>query len=226
MDILFLAALTFYIFFKLSKHLGRIDEDEKKQIEEKITLMKAAQEKVQDIVKNQEKLVGSASTNKATNISDELAVADLDDSAKSNLKQILSACNIDLGFFLGGAKSAFEMIIKSFASGDLQTLKMLLSEKLYAGFESAVNMRKTQDQTLTTNLISIDKSQITSANLEGNIALIEIQFTSQQINYVTSKDGEVIDGSKNEISEITDIWTFKKDITDSNPNWTISATGN
>jgi len=34
----------------------------------------------------------------------------------------------------------------------------------------------------------------------------------------------VIEGSKTEIVQVNDIWTFKKDLTSSNPNWVIIAT--
>jgi predicted lipid-binding transport protein (Tim44 family) len=232
MDIIFFAALAFYTFFKLSKHLGKIDEDEKKQIEEKIILMKASQTKAQDIIRQQEKLVGSTATVENNNQStvkytaeNSKILSNLSTESQSELNNILSRCNIDLPFFLDGAKSAFEMVIKSFSASDLETLKMLLSEKLYKGFEGAVNQRKLANNTLTTNLIAIDKSEITSVAMSGNIASIIVKFTSQQINYLSSKDGEIIEGSKSEIAEVTDIWTFKRDIESSNPNWVISRTG-
>jgi predicted lipid-binding transport protein (Tim44 family) len=228
MDILFFALLSAYIFFKLSKHLGKIDEQEKKQIEEKIIFMRDAQDKMQEILKQQEKLVGSASTIKSSVNQNEVeeSLKNLNSESKSNVSEILSRCNIDLPFFLTGAKSAFEMVIKSFSSGDLETLKSLLSERLYQGFEFAVNARISEEKTLTTNLIVIKNSDIFSASLEGNIALITVKFVSKQINYISLKTGEVVEGKKDEISEVTDIWTFKKDITSPDPNWVISQTGN
>jgi predicted lipid-binding transport protein (Tim44 family) len=235
MDILFLAILTFYIFFKLSKHLGKIDEEEKKQIEEKVVLMKAAQAKaqshVQDMLKQQEKLVGAASTANNFEKTDKVIaeenklLSNLDETNKRNLEEILSRCNINLSFFLTGAKSAFEIVIKSFAAADLGTLKMLLSDKLYQGFEAAINQRKTEEKILTTNLISLEKCEIISALTIENNASIAVKFVSKQINYISSKTGEIIEGKKDEIVEVTDVWTFKKDITSPNPNWVISATG-
>jgi predicted lipid-binding transport protein (Tim44 family) len=55
-------------------------------------------------------------------------------------------------------------------------------------------------------------------------ASIVVKFVSKQINYVVDKDGNIITGRKDEISEVTDIWTFKRDVTSANPNWLISAT--
>lgn len=221
MDIFFLALLAFYIFFKLSKHLGKIDEEEKKRLEERVVLMKVAQDKIQEIIKQQEKVVGSASTVEQ----DAAHLANLKPENKNALENILSRCNINLSFFLSGAKSAFEMVLKSFSAGDLETLKSLLSDKLYQGFEKAVNQKKSEEKTLTTNLISIEKSEIISAALVGDIASIVVKFVSKQINYVSAKTGEIIEGRKDEIVETTDVWTFKKDVNSPNPNWVISQTG-
>ena len=45
------------------------------------------------------------------------------------------------------------------------------------------------------------------------------------INYFTDKADQIIEGRKDEISEMHDIWTFKKDLASQNPNWVVSATG-
>lgn len=223
MDIIFFAALAFYIFFKLSKHLGKIDEEEKREIEEKLMHIKAANQQIVEKIKQQEVVVGASST-EAQNSEDKI-ISSLAEPTKQNLLDILLRCNITLGFFLSGAKYAFELVIKSFASGDLASLKMLLADKIYQGFEAAVNQRKAQENTLTTNLISIEKSEIISAIMIDNIASIVVKFTSKQINYISDKSGAVTFGRKDEISEVTDIWTFKKDVTSPNPNWLVSATG-
>ncbi len=223
MDILFFAALAFYIFFRLSKHLGKIDEEEKREIEEKLMHIKSVNQQIVEKIKQKEVTVGASST-EAQNSEDKI-ISSLDETTNKNLLGILSGCNITVGFFLSGAKYAFELVIKSFANGDLASLKMLLADKIYQGFETAVNQRKAQENILTTNLISIEKSEIISAIMLENIASIAVKFTSKQINYISDKSGAVTSGRKDEISEVTDIWTFKKDVTSPNPNWLVSATG-
>lgn len=224
MDIIFFAVLAIVIFYKLSKHLGRIDEEEKKHIEEKIAQVRAAQEQIIEKIKQQEVVVGSSSTTEQKELEDK-SLENLPQAQKQSLQEVLSRCNINLSFFLSGAKSAFEIVIKSFASGDLASLKMLLSEKIYQGFEAAVNQRLAQEKLLTTNLIAIEKTEIISAMLMENTASIVVKFTSKQINYISDKNGAVLEGNKNEIAEVVDVWTFKKDVTSPNPNWIISATG-
>jgi len=226
MDIILLAALTAFIFYKLSKHLGRVDEDEKRTMEERTAKIRAFEAEVMNKIKQQEVLVGASSTaSQKDKEAEEKILNNLDSATKQSLQEIFVRCNITLSFFLSGAKSAFEIIIKSFAAGDLATLKTLLSDKIYQGFEAAINARKAQEVTLTTNLISLEKTEILSAMLLDNIATITVKIASKQINYISDKNGMVIEGRKDGIAEINDIWTFRKDVTSPNPNWVVSATG-
>ena len=116
------------------------------------------------------------------------------------------------------------MILKAFATNDLQTLKFLLSEKIYQGFAAAISQRQAQEKILTTNLISIEKTEIISALINDNYASIAVKFISQQINYISDKNGQIIEGRKDEIVQLTDSWTFRKDITSPNPNWVVHST--
>lgn len=227
MDLIILAIITAYIFFRLSKNLGKIDEEEKQEIHKKLLERKKQIEEILDRAQksgasnsapsNLEKIIGSKSTSDSD-------IEKLDADSQQNLNKIFGACNIDYNFFMSGAKMAFEMVINSFAKDDLETLKMLLSDKIYQGFEMAVKNRQSLNQKLNTNLISIDATQIVSALLIDNFASIVVKISSKQINYITDKDQNIIQGKKDKISEIFDIWTFKKDINNANPNWLVSAT--
>lgn len=223
-DILFFAAIAFYIFLKLNKSLGNIDEDEKKKIQEKIELRRKEiskvqnqiSEKIQEAVKKSEKEVSDQ----------EQAILALDEKIQAPLRKILDKCDISLEFFLNGSKSAFEMVLKAFASSDLKALKFLLSDKLYKGFAASIKERQEKDHNLTTNVIAIDEAEITSAKLVANNAIICVKFVSKQINYISDKDGKIIDGAKEDIATLTDIWTFRKDVKSKNPNWVVTSTNN
>jgi predicted lipid-binding transport protein (Tim44 family) len=222
MDILIFAAIAFFIFFKLRGQLGKIDEVEKKQIQEKISKKRQVIENLQNQI-----LVGQGKTKDVVEVqskADEEVIGSLDENSKKQFLEIIKSCNISATFFLNGAKGAFEMIIKAFASGDLEALKFLLDSKIYSGFEQSVNQRKSAQQTLISNLIAFEKVKIISASKNGKEALVTVKFISQQINCVVDKEDQIIEGSKSEIAELTDIWTFKKDVTVSDPNWLIVST--
>lgn len=224
MDLVILAIITAYIFYRLSKNLGKIDEEEKHEIHKKLLERKKQIEEILNRVQQnsparnqEEKIIGASSTTQKE-------FANLNQATQENLTKIFEVCNISYEFFINGAKMAFEMIINAFSKDDVETLKILLSEKIFQGFNSAIEDRKTKEHKLTTNLISIDKVEILSAMLIENQASIVVKIISKQINYITDKEQKIIEGTKEEIAEITDIWTFKKDVKSPNPNWLVSAT--
>ena len=222
MDILFFAAVAFYIFWKLREQFGKVDEEEKKQIQERISRKKEIIAAVQNqVTLVQKKLVEQ---NEAQKLADEQIISAVEPSSQESFRKALTACNISAEFFLNGVKSTFEMVIKAFAANDLASLKLMLSDKIYSGFEQAIIQRKIEDKTLISNVISIDKAEIISATLLGNNASVVIKFISKQINYFADKAGVMIEGGRDEIKELTDVWTFKKDITAANKNWVISST--
>jgi predicted lipid-binding transport protein (Tim44 family) len=224
MDILFFAAVAFYVFWKLREQFGKVDEGEKKQIDEKISRKKEIIEAVQSQVMTVQKKL--AEQNEAQKQINEKIISTLEAGYQDHFRKILTACNISAEFFLNGTKSTFEMVLKAFSSADLQGLKLLLSDKVYAGFEQAINQIKSEEKTLVNNLISVDKAEIVSVSLLNNTALVVIKFVSNQINYIADKTGQIIEGRKDEIKELTDVWTFKKDIVANNKNWVISSTQN
>lgn len=224
MDIIIFAAVAFYIFFKLNKQLGKIDEEEKKNIESKLANLKIIDGNKSS---KKEKIIGfktTKSNEKPKNLFEDSQVKNLDDYSKSTLNKIFSKCNIDGHFFIGGAKIAFETILKSFAEDNLENVKNLITPKIYEGFKDVNQKRKSQNKTLTTNIISFDQIEIISALISDNNASIAVKFVSQQINYVTDVENNIVAGSKDEINIVEDIWTFKKDLDSPNPNWIVCAT--
>ncbi len=222
MDIIFFAAIALYIFFKLKSQLGKIDEDEKRSIQEKIN----HRNKILEEVKKQIAIVGQKTTadREKEKIEEEKFLQNIDYKSKEVFLKAMSSCNMSTAFFINGAKSAFEMVIKAFSVGDLETLKFLLSEKIYQNFEQAISQRKASGKVLVSNIISVENAEIISALMIENKVSIVVKITSKQINYVSDHQGEVIEGGKNEINELTDVWTFTKDITSQDPNWIIVST--
>jgi predicted lipid-binding transport protein (Tim44 family) len=129
--------------------------------------------------------------------------------------------------FLEGAKTAYEMIVTAFAGGDKQALKPLLSRDVYESFTRAIDQRRQAAEVLETNFVGISKAQIGAADLiGGKRANITVRFTSDQISSRRNKSGDIIDGDPKKIREISDVWTFERDVSSRDPNWTLIATGN
>jgi len=133
----------------------------------------------------------------------------------------------DRGFdperFLDGAEGAFRMVIQAFATGDRQTLHALLSDETYAGFEQAIAGRERAGEQQRTELRAVNELAIEAADLRGSIADVTVRFVTDQINMTVGRGGEVVAGS-DAITELTDLWTFQRDLNAGDPTWKLVAT--
>ncbi len=133
---------------------------------------------------------------------------------------------IDRGFepgrFLDGAEQAFRMIVEAFAAGNRDTLRALLSPDTYNGFAAALDTREREGQTQRTEIHAIHSATIEDADLRGNVATISVRFVSDQISTTTAKDGQIVQGT-DAVTEITDLWTFERDLASRDPSWRLVA---
>jgi predicted lipid-binding transport protein (Tim44 family) len=130
----------------------------------------------------------------------------------------------DAKHFVAGARAAYEMIVLAYAAGDRRSLKNLLSRDVYEGFEVAIREREAKGETVETRFVSIDKSDVTGAELRGRTAQITVRFVSQLISVTRDKAGNVIEGSPEKVTDVTDVWTFARDLSSRDPNWKLVAT--
>ncbi len=126
--------------------------------------------------------------------------------------------------FLAGAKSAYEMIVTAFAEGDRKALKTLLSREVYDGFVNAITQRESRGETIEFRFVGIDKAEITDASLKASTEQITVRFHSKLISATHDKNGAVIDGDPVHVGDVTDIWTFSRDVGSRDPNWKLVAT--
>jgi len=126
--------------------------------------------------------------------------------------------------FIAGAKIAYEMVVTAFAQGDKPALKNLVSRDVYDGFAAAIDAREKAGEKLESRFVGIDSSDLQSVELSGRRALIKVKFVSELISATRNKAGEVIDGDAKQIRQITDVWTFERDVTSRDPNWKLVAT--
>lgn len=132
--------------------------------------------------------------------------------------------SFDPDAFLTGAKAAYEMIVTAFAEGDRKALKNLLSREVYDGFVSAIAQREGRGETIEFRFVGIDKAEITDAALKGGTEQVTVRFHSKLISATHDKTGAVTDGDPVHVGDVTDIWTFARDVNSRDPNWRLVAT--
>ena len=77
---------------------------------------------------------------------------------------------------------------------------------------------------MESTIIGIKVADVIEADMDGAHALVTIKFVSEQVNLTRDSEDRVINGDPNEISEITDIWTFSRDTKSNDPNWRLVET--
>jgi predicted lipid-binding transport protein (Tim44 family) len=131
--------------------------------------------------------------------------------------------SFDPNGFLDGAEGAFRMIVDAFARGDRQTLRMLLADDTYRGFEGEISRREAAGETQRSEVRAMQEMGIDAADLRGTVADVTIRFVSDQVNVTTTKDGSFVAGAES-VTELTDVWTFQRDLRSEDPTWKLVAT--
>jgi predicted lipid-binding transport protein (Tim44 family) len=95
---------------------------------------------------------------------------------------------------------------------------------VFEGFASAIAEREARGETMESRFVSIEKAEIIGAELKGKSSQITIRFVSQLISVTRNRTGDVVDGSPERVTDVTDIWTFARDVGSRDPNWKLIAT--
>lgn len=148
-----------------------------------------------------------------------------DEKVAAGLKAIADA---DASFspksFLEGAKSAYEMIVTAFAAGDRQTLKNLLEKDVYDGFERVIKDREAAGQKVDFTFVGLPKIEISDAELDKRAANVTIRFHAEVVSATRDKDGNLLEGNADQVTNIADEWTFARNPKSRDPNWKLVAT--
>lgn len=132
--------------------------------------------------------------------------------------------SFDPEHFLKGSKQAYEMIVTAFAEGNRKMLKDLLSREVMDGFAAAITDREKRNEVIDQSFVGISKADIVEAEMKAGTANVTVKFESQLISATRDKNGEVINGDPQKITDVTDVWSFARELSSRNPNWRLVAT--
>lgn len=153
-------------------------------------------------------------------------VAETGSPTAAGLDAIVAAdSSFDVQHFLTGARAAYEMVVTAFAAGDRRQLRGLLSREVYDGFDAAISEREARGETVESKFISIDSATVNAAELRGrSTAQLTVRFVSKLVSATRDRSGAVIDGNAEKVTDVTDLWTFARDVSSRDPNWKVVAT--
>lgn len=170
----------------------------------------------------QDNLLPDGTVDIRANLDRNMAIAD---KAQGGLQDIIRADRgFDVPHFLTGAQDAFTMVVTAFAAGDRDTLKNLLADSIYKSFDAAIAAREKAGETAQVEIHAIRRAEITNAWLAGRTAFITVRIIADETNILKDKDGTLLHGNPDRVTETIDIWTFSRDVRSRNPGWFLCET--
>lgn len=131
----------------------------------------------------------------------------------------------DEAAFIAGARGAYEMIVESFAAGDLKSIRRFISPAVFEAFRSAVSARDEAGRRSDLKFVGIEDARIVESRVEGGDMIAIVDFSSNQVRVTYDASNAVVDGDPSRIDLVKDRWTFKRSANSNDPNWTLIATG-
>jgi predicted lipid-binding transport protein (Tim44 family) len=130
--------------------------------------------------------------------------------------------SFDPARFLSNAEAAFRMIVGAYAAGDREQLRRLVSRDVFNAFETAITARETAGEIQVADIRAIQSASIEDAELDAALAKVTVRFVSDQVSLTKSSNGQIVSGNEG-VTELTDIWTFERDLTSAEPAWKLAA---
>jgi predicted lipid-binding transport protein (Tim44 family) len=125
--------------------------------------------------------------------------------------------SFDVGRFLGGAKSAYEMIVKAFAEGDRETLRNLLAPSVLASFEAVIDQRHAEGRSEQVEFFHSPRADLERADVtEGDLARVTVRFLAEFRSRTKGPEGEGVDDRRT-----AELWTFERRLKSRDPNWML-----
>ena len=147
-----------------------------------------------------------------------LAAEEADGVALSGLAAVKARDpSFDVGRFLGGARGAYEMIVKAYAAGDRAQLRDLLGPSVMAAFDTGIAQREAEDRTETVEFMhppraDLEKAEVTSSDM----ARVTVRFLAEFRSRTKGAEGEGVDDRRT-----AELWTFERSLKSRDPNWLL-----
>lgn len=113
--------------------------------------------------------------------------------------------------FVGGAQSAYRMILEAYWAGDAAAMDGLVSDEVSTQFKRAIDQRG--GTALANKLVRIDAAAITAAQMVGQMAEVTVRFDADLVAEGSTADAET-----------HDVWTFSRHVGTYDPAWLLIAT--
>jgi predicted lipid-binding transport protein (Tim44 family) len=218
LDIIFLAMLAAFVALRLRSVLGRRTGNERRPSEEVQRRYSGAAKKDLDGAPLGPTVDAPADADYRLILSPSSAAFDGIEAIRKRDRYF------DFEGFVAGARGAYELILNAFWEGDRDTLRPFVSDEIFDRFDHAIRLRERDGQTLQNKLERVRRVEVRDAALKGTVAEISLVFVSDVVLVTVDAEGRVVEGNPVDVIDSRDIWTFERDLSTDDPNWTLIAT--
>jgi predicted lipid-binding transport protein (Tim44 family) len=212
LQLLILAGVALFLIFRLKNVLGTRDGFEPK---------------VKDVDSAKMEERRNTEDSSENNLDEEATEYLFDDKNSANaltkIKEIEK--NFSLTDFLGGAGSAYEMILMAFQSGKISPVETFLSADVKENFEEAIQAREQKGLSIDADFIGLRDTAVKNISFRDRVAEISVSFLADVKSVVKNNNGEIIEGEEADTKKQFDVWVFSREIGSDNPNWILVETG-
>ena len=124
--------------------------------------------------------------------------------------------------FLKGAEIAYESILTSFAKGEKEKLKKLLTKDVFSNFEQAIDHRNKENIKSELTFIGFKETKVEKFEKVKEEFFSTVKIVCEIISVKKNKNKVIIEGDPNKIQTVTDYWKFSKNISSKDPNWFLA----
>ena len=124
--------------------------------------------------------------------------------------------SFDVSRFMQGARQAFQMVVKAFATGDRATLKPLLDAELMSTFEAEMAKREGEGRSEQVEFLHEPRADLESLGVFGDLGRASVRFLAEFRSRSKGPEGEAVDDRRT-----AEVWTFQRSLTSRDPNWTL-----
>ena len=218
-QIIVLAAVAFFLFWRLKSVLGSRQGFEKvnKNVDEKTKSSKTNTNSGDKIIDLKSSIVDED-------------IADYVDESSEQFKILSELKKLENGWlvsnFVSGAKLAYEEILMAFENGDLNKIKKLSSKEVFTAFKDVIDDRNQKGFQVEAEFggvrdIRIKDVKLNKKNLEANITMI---FQCDITYSIKDKNNKIVEGGSDKIKKQKDIWTFTRKMNSDVPIWYLTKT--
>ncbi len=217
LDIILYAMIAAFIFLRLRRVLGRRTDHERSAPSAHGS--KSKQQRTRALVDDRSRADEDSELTELT------LQRNLPAAVRKELAKIARAePSFRLDEFLQGAKRAYRMILEAFWAGQKEEFRDFLSDQVYDQFSGVIDGRENEGLKVENRLLDTDEISVDSARLVDRTGEITIKFISDIIAVTRNREGTLVEGDLSDSIQVTDIWTFSRELGSRDPNWLLVAT--